>query len=245
MNRKNLLLSHSIHDASHCSTCAGEANRKMMRGTSKTKMELGKKKATNACKVDDMKRNLIRTKLYNILHCERELPKKKAWKRARNLERAIFLSHRYDPQGYVVLYKIVCSAHRVAKEGKEEDLDRIDPSVLPLVCTERAEFAKPAEARDRGAEEAKKTTQELVEEIVTWRGGLEEEIECMNVCHKCCGKTAVRRKRLGLASDGSDDPEKMPYGDVVYWMVQTRSRDEPATTFYRCRKSGCGHAWKQ
>ncbi|MGQ4915066.1 MAG: transcription factor S [Candidatus Asgardarchaeia archaeon] len=30
---------------------------------------------------------------------------------------------------------------------------------------------------------------------------------------------------------------------VYYWQVQTRSADEPPTTFYRCKK--CGYTWRE
>jgi DNA-directed RNA polymerase subunit M len=31
--------------------------------------------------------------------------------------------------------------------------------------------------------------------------------------------------------------------EVYYWMVQTRSADEPMTRFYRCKK--CGYTWRE
>jgi len=30
--------------------------------------------------------------------------------------------------------------------------------------------------------------------------------------------------------------------EAYWWMVQTRSADEPPTTFYKCTK--CGHTWR-
>jgi DNA-directed RNA polymerase subunit M len=36
--------------------------------------------------------------------------------------------------------------------------------------------------------------------------------------------------------------EKCGNGEAVWWMLQTRSADEPTTQFYRCSK--CSHTWR-
>ncbi|MFY9301627.1 MAG: transcription factor S [Candidatus Nitrosotenuis sp.] len=36
--------------------------------------------------------------------------------------------------------------------------------------------------------------------------------------------------------------EKCGHGEAVWWMLQTRSADEPTTQFYRCGK--CSHTWR-
>lgn len=36
--------------------------------------------------------------------------------------------------------------------------------------------------------------------------------------------------------------EKCGNGEAVWWMLQTRSADEPTTQFYRCTK--CSHTWR-
>ncbi len=36
--------------------------------------------------------------------------------------------------------------------------------------------------------------------------------------------------------------EKCGNGEAVWWMLQTRSADEPTTQFYRCIK--CRHTWR-
>ncbi|RNJ75009.1 MAG: transcription factor S [Nitrosopumilus sp. B06] len=36
--------------------------------------------------------------------------------------------------------------------------------------------------------------------------------------------------------------EKCGNGEAVWWMLQTRSADEPTTQFYRCIK--CKHTWR-
>ena len=36
--------------------------------------------------------------------------------------------------------------------------------------------------------------------------------------------------------------EKCGNNKAVWWMLQTRSADEPTTQFYRCTK--CGHTWR-
>lgn len=38
------------------------------------------------------------------------------------------------------------------------------------------------------------------------------------------------------------DCSKCDHGEAVWWMLQTRSADEPTTQFYRC--TGCGHTWR-
>lgn len=38
------------------------------------------------------------------------------------------------------------------------------------------------------------------------------------------------------------DCEKCGNGEAVWWMLQTRSADEPTTQFYRCTK--CAHTWR-
>ncbi|MEK6870559.1 MAG: zinc ribbon domain-containing protein, partial [Thermoproteota archaeon] len=36
--------------------------------------------------------------------------------------------------------------------------------------------------------------------------------------------------------------EKCGNDEAVWWMLQTRSADEPTTQFYRCSK--CRHTWR-
>ena len=36
--------------------------------------------------------------------------------------------------------------------------------------------------------------------------------------------------------------EKCGHDEAVWWMLQTRSADEPTTQFYRCSK--CSHTWR-
>ena len=38
------------------------------------------------------------------------------------------------------------------------------------------------------------------------------------------------------------DCEKCGNDEAVWWMLQTRSADEPTTQFYRCTK--CKHTWR-
>ena len=38
------------------------------------------------------------------------------------------------------------------------------------------------------------------------------------------------------------DCPKCDHGEAVWWMLQTRSADEPTTQFYRC--TGCKHTWR-
>jgi DNA-directed RNA polymerase subunit M len=50
-------------------------------------------------------------------------------------------------------------------------------------------------------------------------------------------------------SDGTDplptikiECEKCGHDEAVWWMLQTRSADEPTTQFYRC--TSCRHTWR-
>lgn len=36
---------------------------------------------------------------------------------------------------------------------------------------------------------------------------------------------------------------KCSNGTAYYMALQTRSADEPMTTFYKCTNSACGHRW--
>lgn len=236
MSKRNSL-SLLIHVASHCATCAGENSRKTMRGTSKTKMEIGRRKTTSTCKVDDKTRAVVRSQLYRILRkTALQTSARKTITRAKRLEESMFCSHKFDPEGYVSLFKIIAKKHQDVEQAKE--LEGLKPEVLPLVCSVRCESESSSL---REAEPVEKTLAQKIEGIVDWRGGLKEAKECSDYCYKCCAKTRYRRKRLGLAEDGSDDPEKKPYGDVTYFMAQTHAADEAGTTYYHCKI--CGNRW--
>lgn len=36
--------------------------------------------------------------------------------------------------------------------------------------------------------------------------------------------------------------EKCGHGEAIWWMLQTRSADEPTTQFFRC--TSCGYTWR-
>ncbi|VDP14445.1 unnamed protein product [Soboliphyme baturini] len=38
---------------------------------------------------------------------------------------------------------------------------------------------------------------------------------------------------------------KCSHGRAFFMQLQTRSADEPMTTFYRCANNDCGHRWKE
>ena len=38
---------------------------------------------------------------------------------------------------------------------------------------------------------------------------------------------------------------KCEYGEAYFMQIQTRSADEPMTTFYRCANKDCTHRWKE
>lgn len=58
-------------------------------------------------------------------------------------------------------------------------------------------------------------------------------------------------EELNVFADGEGDAalptikkecEKCGNGEAVWWMLQTRSADEPTTQFFRCTK--CRHTWR-
>jgi DNA-directed RNA polymerase subunit M len=69
-------------------------------------------------------------------------------------------------------------------------------------------------------QEVKKTTQESQSELTIFDEG--------------DGKESLPAIKI--------DCEKCGHTEAVWWMLQTRSADEPTTQFYRCTK--CKHTWR-
>lgn len=62
----------------------------------------------------------------------------------------------------------------------------------------------------------------------------EEEVSEFNVLDETEGKESLPTIKI--------DCEKCGHNEAVWWMLQTRSADEPTTQFYRCTK--CNHTWR-
>ena len=62
----------------------------------------------------------------------------------------------------------------------------------------------------------------------------EEEVSEFNVLDESEGKETLPTIKI--------DCEKCGNNEAVWWMLQTRSADEPTTQFYRCTK--CNHTWR-
>lgn len=62
----------------------------------------------------------------------------------------------------------------------------------------------------------------------------EEEVSEFNVLDETEGKETLPTIKI--------DCEKCGHNEAVWWMLQTRSADEPTTQFYRCTK--CNHTWR-
>ena len=62
----------------------------------------------------------------------------------------------------------------------------------------------------------------------------EKEVSELNVLEESDGKEALPTIKINC--------EKCDHDEAVWWMLQTRSADEPTTQFYRC--INCGHTWR-
>ena len=68
----------------------------------------------------------------------------------------------------------------------------------------------------------------------TKKGKEEEHKPELNVLEENEGKETLPTIKI--------DCEKCDNQEAVWWMLQTRSADEPTTQFYRCTK--CNHTWR-
>lgn len=62
----------------------------------------------------------------------------------------------------------------------------------------------------------------------------EEEVSEFNVLEENEAKETLPTIKIDCGKCGHDE--------AVWWMLQTRSADEPTTQFYRCTK--CNHTWR-
>lgn len=62
----------------------------------------------------------------------------------------------------------------------------------------------------------------------------EDEVSEFNVLEESEGKETLPSIKI--------DCEKCGNNEAVWWMLQTRSADEPTTQFYRCTK--CNYTWR-
>lgn len=62
----------------------------------------------------------------------------------------------------------------------------------------------------------------------------EKEVSEFNILDESEGKETLPTIKI--------DCEKCGHNEAVWWMLQTRSADEPTTQFYRCTK--CNHTWR-
>lgn len=62
----------------------------------------------------------------------------------------------------------------------------------------------------------------------------EKEVSEFNVLESTDGTEALPTIKI--------DCEKCGHAEAVWWMLQTRSADEPTTQFYRC--TACSYTWR-
>ena len=63
---------------------------------------------------------------------------------------------------------------------------------------------------------------------------IKEEVSELNIFDENEGKETLPTIKI--------DCEKCGNNEAVWWMLQTRSADEPTTQFYRCTK--CSYTWR-
>lgn len=66
------------------------------------------------------------------------------------------------------------------------------------------------------------------------KAAAEEEVSEFNILEESDGKETLPTIKI--------DCEKCGHDEAVWWMLQTRSADEPTTQFYRCTE--CGNTWR-
>lgn len=91
-------------------------------------------------------------------------------------------------------------------------------------------------------------------------GGMLVPSSSGSVCRKCgkkfTGKVNIRvttkTPREGMAVIENNEPDlprtkkeckKCKNNEAYYWLIQTRSADEPPTQFFKCVK--CKHTWRE
>ena len=91
----------------------------------------------------------------------------------------------------------------------------------------------------------------------TWQPRVEQPIKCPKCGHSEKGSKATKQVRVEGSTtinvlDENEKKESLPVikiectkcgnNEAVWWMLQTRSADEPTTQFYRCIK--CSYTWR-
>ena len=85
-----------------------------------------------------------------------------------------------------------------------------------------------------------------------------KELSCPKCGYSEAGSKDTKKEQEGVTSsefnvldenEGKEtlptikiDCEKCGHDEAVWWMLQTRSADEPTTQFYRCSK--CNYTWR-
>jgi DNA-directed RNA polymerase subunit M len=77
-------------------------------------------------------------------------------------------------------------------------------------------------------------SERTVKETKETKKETKEELTKLNVVEGDEGKETLSTIKI--------DCEKCGNNEAVWWMLQTRSADEPTTQFYRCIK--CSHTWR-
>jgi len=57
------------------------------------------------------------------------------------------------------------------------------------------------------------------------------------------GDVVLVKEKIDTLPKANVTCPKCGHNEAVWWLQQTRSADEPPTTFYRCTK--CGHSWRE